>query len=92
MNGCHINTQRDSGMNCFSCGIGNVVEFQIKKNARTSSLNLANDGRPFCREKLQADLEKAPLTRQLVHQFEGGLGIRGVDGDNDLIFSGVWHG
>ena len=69
-------------------GVGDVMKFQVQEDQRARGPDLFDDVRPGAGEEFVADLESAADRRELVHEFQGGLGGRGIQGDKNWISHG----
>lgn len=79
-------------MDRLLCGVRNVMEFQIEKNARAEFFEVPHNGRSLGGEKLEANLEKAAFAEQWIGEPFGGVGVRSVDGYNDFFLRGAGRG
>src|SRR5689334_4570561 len=79
MYGDQSRAHRRGASHCPADGVGNVVEFQIEKDVRSSGPNLPHDRRTARRKELAADFVEATLITQLLDEGERGAGVCHVE-------------
>ena len=88
----HFRSQSGCGAHRLPRGVWDVMELEVEKHAGSEGFEIADDGGTLGGEKLESDLEQATFAEEGVRKALGGIGVRGIEGDDDFFLRGAGRG